>query len=396
MKPLSFVLICDTYPPVVGGSEVEAQRVCSAMIARGHQARVLCAGGPPMPELRDWIDPAGVPTHILTRTSRGRIKDLVFALRVAWWLWRERNNYQLVYFLMQGLHLAAGLPVARLLGKPIVMKFGGSGVIPLMRRSRAGRVELGWLNRWASRLMVLNQGMVDEAIADGFRHEQLYWMPNPTDTNAFRPPVDAEEQARVRAGLGLAADARIILYVGRLAPEKGLHWLIEAFATVAQTNPKFQLVLCGDGPQRAALTAQAAALAIPAEQLLFAGSRPVAEVATWCRAADVFALTSPSEGFSCALAEAMASGLPAVVSDIPANAQLIHHQSSGFMVPTGDTAAIADALNRLLSDGPLRAAYGEAARRHILDNYSLDQVIVLYENLFAEIIAKSESAGSRK
>ncbi len=386
MKPLSFLLISDTYPPVIGGSEVEAQRVSAGMIRRGHKVLVLCSGGPPMPELRDWIDPAGVPTRILTRNSRGRLKDISFALGVAWALWRERHNYQIVYFLMQGLHLAAGLPIARWLGKPIVMKFGGSGVIPLMRASRAGRVELGWLNRWASRLMVLNQGMIDEAIADGFRREQIYWMPNPTDTSHFRPPADAKEQGLIREQLGLPRAARIVLYVGRLAPEKGLHWLVESFAKICDQIPEALLVLCGDGPQRAPLTAQANSLGIPPHQILFAGSRPVAEIALWCRASNVFALTSPSEGFSCALAEAMASGLPSVVSDIPANAQLVTHGDQGLMVPTGDIPAIAAALHKLLDNPELCTALGAAARRRILDNYSLDKVILLYEGLFADIL----------
>lgn len=195
MSKSSFLLICDSYPPVLGGSEVEAQRICSAMIGQGHRALVLCSGGPPMPAVRDWVDPAGVPVRILTRKSRGRLKDLIFAFEVAWAIWRERNNYQIVYFLMQGLHLATGLPVARLLKKPIIMKFGGSGVIPLMRASRAGRWELDWLNRWAARLLILNQGMVDEALADGFSRNQLFWMPNPTNTDEFRPPAEGNKKS---------------------------------------------------------------------------------------------------------------------------------------------------------------------------------------------------------
>ena len=106
MKPLSLLLISDSYPPVMGGSEVEAQRIASAMIRRGHRVQVLCAGGPPMPAVREWVDPAGVPVRILTRRSRGRWKDLFFAMEVAWALWRDRNRYDVVYFLMQGLHLA--------------------------------------------------------------------------------------------------------------------------------------------------------------------------------------------------------------------------------------------------------------------------------------------------
>lgn len=387
MKPLRFVLICDTYPPVVGGSEVEAQRVCAAMKKRGHQVQVWTSGGPPMPPLRDWVDPEGVPVRILTRNSRGRNKDLAFAAEVAWNLWAHRAEYDIVYFLMQGLHLAAGLPVARALGKPMVMKFGGSGVVPLMRASRAGRVELEWLKKWASRLLVLNQGMVEEAVADGFARDKLYWMPNPTDTELFAPLGGAAQKAQLRERLGLPVGARVVLYVGRLAPEKGLHWLVEAFGKLARRDAGAVLVLCGDGPQRGALEAQVAGLGPDAGRVVFAGSRPVREIASWAQASDAFALTSPSEGFSCALAEAMSAGLPAVVSDIPANTQLIEQGVSGLLVPVGDTDAIAGALGDLLGQEDLRERLGGAARRRIVENFSLGQVVALYERLFGELLA---------
>lgn len=82
-RPIRVLLICDSYPPVLGGSEIEAQRVSVGMIRRGHQVHVLCSGGPPMPAVRDWIDPAGISVTILTRQSRGLWKDRVFALQVA-------------------------------------------------------------------------------------------------------------------------------------------------------------------------------------------------------------------------------------------------------------------------------------------------------------------------
>src|ERR1039457_901572 len=119
---VSLLLISNSYPPVLGGSEIEAQRVCAALLRRGHRVTVVCAGGPPMPDVADWVDPAGVPVCIFARRGTGRRKDYTFALAVAWILFKERRHYQLVYFLMQGMHLATGLPVARWLGKPIVMK----------------------------------------------------------------------------------------------------------------------------------------------------------------------------------------------------------------------------------------------------------------------------------
>ena len=91
-RSLSILLICDSYPPVMGGSEIEAQRVCSALIARGYRIVVLTSGGAPMPPLRDWVDPVGVPVQILTRHTSGRVKDMVFAVRVAYALWRKRRD----------------------------------------------------------------------------------------------------------------------------------------------------------------------------------------------------------------------------------------------------------------------------------------------------------------
>ena len=257
--PASIVLICHSYPPVIGGSELEAQRVCAALIRRGYTVKVVCAGGDPMPALRDWIDPEGVPVRIYAGNWHGWMRDFVFGLRVAAMLLWERRNYQIVYFLMQGFHLAVGLPAARVAGKSILMKIGGSGVIPAMTRSTAGRLELRWLRQWASRIMILNDGMKQEALREGFPEEQLYWMPNPVDTEKFAPCDQAARLER-RARFGIPATAPVAVYCGRLAPEKALPSLIAAFEIVVRRIPDAMLVLVGDGPLRAPLTEQAARL----------------------------------------------------------------------------------------------------------------------------------------
>ncbi len=382
--PLSFLLICHSYPPVVGGSEIEAQRVCSAMIRRGHRVLVLCAGGDPMPEVRDWVDPEGVPVRILTRKSTGLWKDRWFALAVMRQLWRERKNYQCVYFLMQGLHLAAGMPVARLLKKPMCMKFGGSQVIPLLSQSAVGRIELSWLRRWAKRILILNPGMVQEAKDHGLPEDRLLWMPNPVDAAEFRPASEAERRM-IRESLGIGQTTMVILYVGRLSPEKGLPPLLHAFAKVARQVAGATLVLLGDGPQRQELEKESVRLGIAGEQIRFAGRVPIQQVTRWLQAADVFSLLSPSEGFSCALEEAMAAGLPSVVTDIPANSQLVETDVHGVLVPVGDEQAAAAGFCRLLADTVLRRRMGEAARRRILDNYTMDHVCERYEALFREM-----------
>jgi glycosyltransferase involved in cell wall biosynthesis len=384
-RPISFLLICDSYPPVLGGSEIEAQRVCSAMMRRGHRVLVLCSGGPPMPPVRQWTDPMGVPVRILTRRATGRWKNVLFACRVAWELWRERRNYEVVYFLMQGLQLIAGLPVARALGKPIVIKISGSGLIPLIERSRAGRLELRWLRKWAARLLVLNEGMIEEATASGFHSRQITWMPNPVDTEEFRPGTP-DEIAALRRTFSIAPDTVVAIYVGRLAPEKGLLELVGGFAQAARCVPDALLILVGDGVTRVELETLARNLGV-ADRIRFTGRVKTSEVPLWLRAGDVFCLTSPNEGFPCALAEAMSAGLPSVVSRIPGNVQLVETKVHGLTAALDEESSIPRALVRLLTDPAARERMGQAARQRIIERYSIDKVMERYETVFREVLA---------
>ncbi|MGD0499572.1 MAG: glycosyltransferase family 4 protein [Bryobacteraceae bacterium] len=387
-RPVSLVLVSHSYPPVLGGSEIEAQRVCAALLKRGHRVMVLCAGGPPMPDSARWIDPAGVPVRIFARGMTGPLGDYAFALGVAWTLLKERRTYQLVYFLMQGVHLAVGLPVARWLGKAIVVKISGSGIPTLMRRSWMGRRELRWMRKWAYRVMILNEGLAGEALAAGLTPDGLLWMPNPVDTDEFAP-CDSGRRQELRARLEIPAEAEAAVFVGRLAPEKELASLIGAFAAVVERRPQAALILVGEGPSRASLEARAAQLGLAAH-VRFAGRQPAGAIRDWLQACDLFVLVSSNEGFPCSLAEAMSAGLASVVSDIPGNTQLVDAGVHGLRVPAGDEARIAEAVGRLLGDADARARMGLAARRRVVDNYSTERVADRYEKLFAEALSPAD------
>jgi glycosyltransferase involved in cell wall biosynthesis len=335
-----------------------------------------------MPDVSRWTDPAGVPVRIFGRHRLAR--DYAFALGVAWTLLRERRRYQIVYFLMQGLHLAAGLPVARLLGKPVVMKVSGSGIITIMRGSWLGRLELWFLRRWARRVMILNPGMAGEATAAGLDSDLLLWMPNPVDTDEFAP-CTPERRRELRARFGLEPSAPTVVFVGRLAPEKELPSLIRAFAAARREVANAALVLVGDGPLRGELETLAAGLSL-AGAIRFTGRQTGAEVREWLQASDVFALVSSNEGLACSLLEAMSVGLPSVVSDIPANVQLVETEVHGLHAALGSPDPIAGALRRLLVDALLRARMGAAARQRVLAGYSIDKVMDRYEALFSEAL----------
>jgi glycosyltransferase involved in cell wall biosynthesis len=383
-KRISLLLVCHSYPPgMIGGSEVEAQRVCEALTRRGHNIKVVCAGVAPMPDTRDWIDPKGVPVRMYARHCTGAMKNWVFALQVGTMLIRERRSYEVVYFLMQGLHLAIGLPIARLLQKPILMKISSSIIVPRLSKSITGRLELYWLRKWARYVMILNDDVRQQLIKRGFSPKQLVWMPNLVDTDEFSP-ANSTERIRLRSKLGVPPSVPVILYCGRLVTVKALPSLLDAFAIVVRKFPHALLILLGDGPCRAELTKQAKRLQLTKENIRFMGRIDPTEIPYWSRIADVFALVSFSEGFSCALAEAMSAGLPCVVSDITANQQLIKSEEQGLLTPVGDSEAIAAAILRLLKDPGLRERMGRTSRQTIIENYTIKLVADRYESVILD------------
>jgi glycosyltransferase involved in cell wall biosynthesis len=152
-----------------------------------------------------------------------------------------------------------------------------------------------------------------------------------------------------------------IAAVGRLTRQKGFDLLIPAFARAVADHPGWQLDIWGEGPERGALQAMLHAYRLPAR----AGLRGVSPIqGGWAEGASAFVLPSRYEGFPNVLGEAMACGLPVIAFDCPFGpGEMIHHGIDGLLVPDGDTAALTDALSRIMTSAPLRAALGGHAAR---------------------------------
>lgn len=381
--PCSIRLFCFTYPPVNGGSEIEAQRVSCALRALEYKVTVVCGGGPPMPPASHWIDPFGTPVRIVGNSLSERWRPYAYALAVLWELISRFHDYELAYFLMPGLQVLFGVPMARLLGKRVVMKFSGSNEVRRLTHSATGRAELFLLRHLAHRVMILNPGIREEALEAGFRPEQLVWMPNPVDADFFSPCAE-REKAGLRRQLGVPLDARIVLFVGRFAPEKELPTLIGAFAQVAASLPQAQLVLAGDGPMRPDLEALVKSRGL-VSRVIFTGRLSVESVRDWMRAADAFTLVSSLEGFPVALIESMAAGLAPVVTDIPANLQIVEDRRNGLVASLRNEESIAHAILDLLNSPAQCASLATEGRKMISLKYSNAEIMGHYEAMFRSL-----------
>ncbi|SEE76701.1 Glycosyltransferase involved in cell wall bisynthesis [Rhizobiales bacterium GAS188] len=193
---------------------------------------------------------------------------------------------------------------------------------------------------------------------------------NPVSIEAAHPAAHAAELSRRDP---------VILAVGRLEPVKDFALLIAAFASLEQ--PRAKLVIIGEGPQRAALEAQARKLGV-AERVEMPGY--VDEPWDRFASARVCAISSLSESFSNVAVEALAHGLPVVSTDCGGPAEIISRPQEGVLVPVGDEAALAAALQAALEDPGDPAP--RVARAEV---FSIDRAVEAYERLFEEVASEA-------
>lgn len=202
---------------------------------------------------------------------------------------------------------------------------------------------------------VLVPGRSAEDYARSLRANRIFHAPNAIDAAAFEKP--SAERPR-------SSDGRV-LYVGRLASEKSLGVLLGAWRRVEERT-RAELVLVGSGPEEARLKALCEAFRL--KRVTWIPFLQPAELTSWYQASDVLVLPSRSEPWGFVVNEAMASGLPVVVSEaVGSAADLVSEGDTGWIVPVGDHTALAAKLEEALGDPHRRRRMGESAREKIRD-----------------------------
>ena len=188
------------------------------------------------------------------------------------------------------------------------------------------------------------------------------------------------------AGRARANGELLVATVAGLREVKNLPRLVRAFAAGAPATAR--LAIAGEGPERAAIAAQAEASGV-ASRVSLPGfhARPTDFLAE----ADLFALSSDSEQFPISLIEAMACGLAVVATDVGDIGTMVATENRPFIVPAEDEAAFASAIGRLLADAPLRERIGSANRAEALRHYDEAVMIGAYDRLYGEACGRGKS-----
>ena len=352
--PLRVALVTETYPPEVNGVAMTLGRMVSGLRKRGHHVQLIR----PRQHVGDRAAHGRQFEEVLLRgLPIPGYAGLHFGLPAAGALarlWRAERP-DVVHVATEGPLGWSAMRAANRLGLPLCSDFHTN----FDHYSR--HYGLGWLDRAVGAYLrrFHNRGAATFApsreLAARLAHEGYRGVDviaRGVDCELFSP---ARRNAELRHRWGVAAASPVVLSVGRLAPEKNLPLLLQAFDAFAERRPDARLVLVGDGPMRKRLERER-------PDVVFAGLRRGVDLATHYASGDIFLFPSQTETYGNVTLEAMASGLAVVAFDYAAAGELIRPGQNGLLAPFGNAPEWIRQCLRVADDIPSVAELGRAAR----------------------------------
>jgi phosphatidylinositol alpha-mannosyltransferase len=348
-----------------GGVQVHVRELGERLRDRGHQVLALSPGGHRAPE--DWVRIVGRPVRV---PYRGTVAPICFSASS----WRRiREAFRVfepdVVHAHEPFTPSTAMLAVRASGGPVVATFHA-----YLDRSRLMELAAPALRTIARRVgaRIAVSGAAAAFLARSIPGD-IEIVPNGTDVERFvaggpRPP-------------GLP-DGRIVLWVGRLDPQKGFIVAVRAFERVARNDPDAWFVVVGDGRDRDAVRLLPA---VVRRRVAMLGPVDHAALPAYLAAARVFvAPATGQESFGIVLVEAMAAGVPVVASDIPGYREVVRGEVDGVLVPSGDPDALAAGIERVLSDEALRTRLAAAGRQRAAV-FSWDVVVPRIEAIYRRV-----------
>jgi rhamnosyl/mannosyltransferase len=339
------------YYPVLGGIENHVRDLSEALAARGHRVTVLATSLEP----RTLIERPQPGLTVIKAARALHLASTPLSFEQLRWARRLRPDIAHLHFPYPPGDLAYLALPAR---PPLVITYH-SDIVRQQTLLRAYTPLLKWTLRRAVRIIATSPNYVVSSPWLRRHAAKCAVVPLGIDIERFAPddhrPPTTDHRRRAFSILNsqfstlntATSDLPLLLFVGRLRYYKGLHVLLEAMPSIPA-----RLLIGGSGPEQARLAAQAAALGV-ADRVHFLGDIPDAELPALYRAADIFVMPAHlrAEALGLAQIEALASGVPCVSTELGTGTSFANrHGETGLVVPPGDAAALARAINTLLAD----------------------------------------------
>jgi glycosyltransferase involved in cell wall biosynthesis len=379
------------YPPVFGGGGRFLFNLRSGLAELGIDSEVVCGN-------RGMTTGSDPGIHRLpTPGGEGlpRLGAYSFALFTPMALFALRRRYDIIHTMGNSHSVYAAILVSRILGKKLVIASiqnrqddpGG------ISRERFGRIKNALFSR-ADRFICLNTLQLKAYREASYPEEKLRFIRNGIECARFSPCRSREEKLSLRQSLGLPAEAFVVVSIGAIIARKGMDLLAAAWREFRSQGGDGLLVLVGPNGASDPGSGVDDAFVDGIKQSLAAGGAgdsvrftgQVANVPDFLRAADAFALMSRGEGFPLALLEAMSSGLPFLMWDLPDYGGYdLQDQVQGFLLPPFDTSALAQRLALLAKQGEMGTRMGEEGHR-LASRYDVSQTTREHLQMYRELL----------
>jgi glycosyltransferase involved in cell wall biosynthesis len=367
-------IVSETWPPEINGVALTVHGLAAGLAEQGHAVEVVR----PQQAQRSVADPQ-FETLLTRGVALPRYPGLRFGLPAGPTL-RERWTQErpdAVYVATEGPLGWSALRAARALRVPVATGFhtrfdsyashyGLRWLTPLVRG------HLRRFHRRAAATLVPTDALAQELGALGVGNARL--LRRAVDTQLFHP---GRRDPELRAQWGVDAGTPVMLYVGRIAPEKNLELAVQAFRAAQRRQPAMRYVWVGDGPARAALQ-------VAHPDFIFAGTQRGGALARHIASADLFPFPSLSETFGNVILEALACGLPVVAYHEGAAREHLRDGYNGYRIASGNTAEFVEATVRLASNPGLIRHMGRRAHEGMA-RLSPERVVREFETLLREL-----------
>jgi starch synthase (maltosyl-transferring) len=351
-----------------GGAERALTQIVCRLDRREWEPRVYCLGPPGV--FASVLQDEGIPVDCFHAVH------LWDAPRVLWQLTRELRRWRPE--LLQTFLFHANI-LGRIAGRLAGVKHVVCGQRVAERRSSW----YGRIDRWTSGL-VERHVCVSQGVANYCEHlvglpaSKLLVIPNAVEATKFSSALPVDWRAS-----GVPADQQVLITIARLEPQKGVDVLLEAFSEVAPRCAAAHLVVVGDGPDRAKLEATAQQGTLRG-RVTFVGRRD--DVPRLLAGSCALILASRWEGMPNAVLEAMAAAKPVIATQVEGANELVATGHTGWLVPPGNSKALAAAMLELLENLPRAAEMGRMAQRIVSQQFTIDSMAAAYCRLYRQLL----------
>ncbi|MCX7343730.1 MAG: glycosyltransferase [Proteobacteria bacterium] len=371
----------------VGGAERHLSQVLPALKSMGFSIKVIVLSN--KAALKPIFDKAGIPVALgpnfdcLPNIIRKPIYLLTSVFRL---MFNFLRNPEVIHhpFLPEAYMLTA--LAARLTFFKGILVMSRRTVDDYQQRRPMWRRLEQYFHRFTKKALGNSQTIVQQLCQEGFTTDQVGLIYNGIEIEPFQ---NLPAKSELRNSLGFRTDALVFIVVANLYPYKGHMDLLNAFALIADKLPKnWQLFCAGRSVNTLEYLENHASILGLSNHVKFLGSRT--DTTKLFAASDIAISSSHEEGLSNSVLEAMATGLPLVVTNVGGNAEAVQNMVTGLVVPPKNPAILANALLYVALDPQLRQTYGSAGKERVLQYFTLQQCVQQYADFYKSLTTVTE------